>query len=209
MRKFLFRLGLVFFILLIAGGVVIFNVTKNSRGQVYPNPNSLPKSPDTSTPKPPPDPATTGANPANWKQYADKKYGFSLLYPPDWQLLDQPNVSGIEIQKINSQGLGMSISVRELENPQNLSAEDFAKAQVYPRDNGVKDPPQKVAVASTTGFKLQYLPPGLLLDLYLPYKPIKILNVFAGGSFDSTQKQNLDYFNQVVGQILSTLKVMR
>ena len=140
------------------------------------------------------------------RQFVSDKYKLSFSYPYDWQILDEPNVNGIEIQKINNQGAGFSISLRINENPQNLSIEDYTKNQAFNLPNGVKDIPQKITIGNIQGYKLQYLPQGLLTTIYLPYKNGKILYIFAGGEFDKSS-QTLDFYNHVVNNFLTTLRV--
>ncbi len=197
MQRNVIRLILFIAVVLVVGEIIIFIDSKKSHGQ-QPEPTatlipSLVPTTDTKID------STTG-----WKVLTNKKYNYIISYPPDWQVLDEPNVNGIEIQKVDKLGGGFSLSVRVLDNPQRLSVKNFANAQVYPRDNGTKDSPQPIIVSGETGYKLQYLPPGLLLDFYLPYKDSGILNVFAGGSFDPSQQSS---YNSVVNQMVSSLKL--
>ncbi len=137
------------------------------------------------------------------KQFKSDKYKFSISYPYDWQLLDEPNVNGIEIQKINSQGMGISISLRVNENPQKLSLQDYAKSQTL----NPQDIPQKITVGNVQGYKLQYLPEGLLTTIYLPYgENNKVLYFFAGGAFDKSS-QTFNVYNQIVNNVLNSLKL--
>ncbi len=147
--------------------------------------------------------AATASTSANWIAYNNQQYGFSLNYPQDWQLQEQPNVFGIEIQKVDKQGLGFSISIRVLDNPNKLSIRDFAIAQAYPRENGIYDNPQLVSVGGVTGYKLMYLPKSLLIDLFLPYKD-GVINIFAGGDIDLTSETNKLY-NDITSKILNSL----
>ncbi len=140
------------------------------------------------------------------RQFESKQYGFSFSYPYDWQILDEPNVVGVEVQKINSQGMGFSISLRINDNPQKLPLEDYAKSQVFNSPSGVKDIPQKITVGTLQGYKLQYLPEGLLTTIYLPYKqPDKVLYIFAGGEFNKSP-QTIVYYNQIIDNVLNTLR---
>ncbi len=141
------------------------------------------------------------------KQFSNQQAGYVFSYPANWQILDEPNVSGVEIQRINSQGVGFSISVRMVENPKKLSVFEFAKAQAYPRLDGVIDPPLKVTVGEKVGYKLAYLPPGLMIDIFLPHKNGGILNIFAGGEA-SSDKQKVDTYNRIVSNFLNSFKFL-
>ncbi len=140
------------------------------------------------------------------KQFVSKKYTFSLFYPYDWQIIDQPNVNGIEIQKINNQGTGFSITIRILDNSQKLSLFNFAKDQSLSRPNGVIDEPQKIVVNTIEGYKLPYLPDGLLVNIFFDHKDGKILNLFAGGEFDQSS-QTVTFYNQVVNSVLHSFTI--
>ncbi len=139
----------------------------------------------------------------NVKHFIGQKYKFSFSYPSDWQFLDEPNVSGVEIQKIDKQGKGFSISIRIIDNPQKLSLEEFARNQVY----SANDAPKKVVVGELTGYELQHLPDGLLTNIYLPYDDKGVLNIFAGGEFENN-KQTLQYYQQTIDTFLSSFKVL-
>lgn len=135
------------------------------------------------------------------QQYISPTYKYSFVYPVDWQLLDEPNVSGLEIQKIDKLGEGFSISIRTIDNPQKLSVADFAKSQTL----NPKDTTQKIEVGNQAGYKLNYLPEGLLVNLYLPYDEKSVLNIFAGGGF-TKDKQTVNYYNNIVKTFLDSFK---
>lgn len=145
--------------------------------------------------------------PGNLKQYTSKQYAYSFLYPSDWQILDEPNLFGIEILKINSNGSGFSISLRINDNPKKLPLEDYAKDQAFPMPDGTQDIPEKITVANVQGYKLHHLPEGLLLTVYLPYKENdKVLYIFTGGEFDKSA-QTLSYYNRITDNFLTSLKL--
>lgn len=142
---------------------------------------------------------------SEWISYTSKQYGFSLNYPHDWQLLEQPNVNGIEIQKVDKQGLGFSISIRVLDNPNKLSIKDFAVVQAYPRENGAQDTPQLISVAGVQSYRLVYLPKSLLLDVFMPYKK-GVMNIFAGGDIDLDVPKIRSYYDTIVREIINTFR---
>ncbi len=206
-KKNLVRLIIVILVVVIVGGLFIFVVYKRSRGQTTTNFSQR------NTPIPTRAQSTAeiinqSKTTNGLRQFVSQKYNFSFSYPADWQILDEPNVNGIEIQKIDKLGAGFSISVRVLDNPQKLSVEEFAKNQAYPAANGANDLPQKVIVGNVTGYKLSHLPPGLLADIYLPYryKEGGILDIFAGGEFEKTAK-TIDFYNQIISSFLTSFKV--
>lgn len=140
-----------------------------------------------------------------WKNYASKEYGFSIQYPQDWQLLEEPNVFGIEIQKIDKQGLGFSTSIRVLENPNNLSLEQFVKAQVYPFNDGTLETPERIVVGALNGYKLNHLPQGLMVNLYLPYKK-GVINIFSGGDIGLTNPKTKSFYSDILAQIIGSFR---
>ncbi len=134
-------------------------------------------------------------------------YGFSLLYPSDWRLLDQPSVTGIEIQKINTQGTGFSISIRINQNPQKLSLLEYTKNQAFTSSTGQQDVPEMIKTPSLQGYKLHYLPEGILATIYLQEKlPDKVLYIFAGGEYDKSS-QTISYYNQIINTILNSIQL--
>jgi len=131
------------------------------------------------------------------KTFTNKDYRYSFTYPSDWQVLDEPNVQGMEIQKVDKNGLGFSISIRINDNPQKLSVEDYAKSQVEG-----KDIPEKIIVGGRRGYKLHLLPPTLTTTIYLPYSKDKVIYIFAGGEFDKSQE---GFYAQVVKKFVDSL----
>lgn len=207
-RNHIMRSALLFFIIffsLIILFTSIFNkptlkTSINSKAQTPPASIILLSKTKPTAPSPIPFVSTT-----NWTPYKNRQYAFNLSYPQDWQLQEQPNVFGIEIQKVDKQGLGVSISIRVLDNLNKLPIKDFAIAQAYPRENGTYDDPQLISVGGTDGYKLTYLPKGLLVDLFLPYRE-GVLNIFAGGDIDLASQKNKDYYNGIITQILDSFK---
>ncbi len=145
-------------------------------------------------------------NKSEWKTYSSAKYHYQISYPPDWQLLDEPNVNGIEIQKIDIQGAGISLSVRVVDNPQKLTVENFAKAQAFSQSAGTKNLIGKTTIGPFTAYKLQSLPQGLLFDIYIPYKEDQVYNLFAGGSVDQIAKNNLSFYQNMITQMLDSFR---
>ncbi|GEM_PF-4861116 len=140
------------------------------------------------------------------KKYIHKKYEFSFFYPEDWQILDEPNVFGIEIQKVNAQGAGFSIAIRVIDSPGKITVKDYALSQAFPLPNGMADTPQAVTIGNLQGYKLNHLPDGLLFTGFLPYKqPGKIVYIFAGGEFDKSS-ETVNYYKNIINTILNSLK---
>jgi len=131
------------------------------------------------------------------KTFTNKDYRYSFSYPSDWQLLNEPNVQGMEIQKVDKNGLGFSISIRINDNPKKLSMEDYAKSQAE-----AKDTPEKVTVGGRQGYKLHLLPPTLTTTIYLPYSTNKVVYIFAGGEFNKSQD---GFYTQVVSNFVKSL----
>ena len=132
------------------------------------------------------------------KTFTNKDSRYSFSYPSEWHVLDEPNVQGIEIQKVDKNGLGFSISIRINDNPQKLSVEDYAKSQAE-----VKDIPEKVTVGARVGYKLHVLPPTLTTTIYLPYSTNKVIYIFAGGEFNKSDER---FYIQVVNNFVDSLK---
>lgn len=131
------------------------------------------------------------------KTFTNKDYRYSFSYPSDWQVLDEPNVQGMEIQKVDKNGLGFSISIRINDNPQKLSLEDYAKSQAEG-----KDTPEKVTVGGREGYKLHLLPPTLITTIYLSYSTNKVVYIFAGGQFNKSEE---GFYTQVVSNFVKSL----
>ncbi len=198
-RKNVTRFLIIILLALIIGGVFISQVFIRNRGQTSAKPIPSPTGA-----------ASTVTKVTNeLKQFTSPKYKYSFSYPADWQILDEPNVSGIEIQKIDNHGAGFSISMRIVDNPQKLSVEEFAKNQAFPVASGSSEIPQAVTVGNVTGYKLRYLPKELLVDIFLPYKYKEggILNIFAGGEFNKGPN-TVDFYNQIVKNLLNSFNFL-
>lgn len=203
-RKHVYIYSIVFVGILLISSIFIFvnlNVTSLKTRQ-----NSLTQS----TPPPIPviqlSPTLPQTSVASLQSFMSH-YGFSLQYPSDWQLLDQPSVTGVEIRRIDSQGLGFSISVRINDNPQRLSLLDYAENQAFTSQSGQQDVPEAITFGNLRGYKLHYLPDGLLTTAYFQTKqPNKVLYIFSGGEYDKSP-QTISYYTAVINQIIDSIRL--